>query len=75
MSIPLLTNREREICCLLMLGLSCKEMANRLSLSRRTVEDHLYNAEHKFGVSSSHYLLSKLWSIPEWDGVYRLQSL
>lgn len=67
-----LTSRQREVCVLLMLGLTCKEMAKRLSLSRRTVEDHLYNAEHAFGVTSSQHLLSKLWSLPEWDGLYRL---
>ncbi|TNC44659.1 helix-turn-helix transcriptional regulator [Mumia zhuanghuii] len=46
-----LTAREREIAALAARGLSNKEIAERLTLSVRTVEGHLYRAGQKLGVS------------------------
>ncbi len=45
-----LTSREREICLLAMRGLSSKDIAERLTLSVRTVNNHLQNAYGKLGV-------------------------
>ncbi|MBC9225256.1 AAA family ATPase [Aeromicrobium sp. 636] len=46
-----LTAREREIVTLAARGLSNREVAERLTLSVRTVEGHLYRAGAKLGVS------------------------
>ena len=46
-----LTRREREIVVLAARGLSNKSIAERLTVSVRTVEGHLYRATHKLGVS------------------------
>lgn len=46
-----LTVREREIAALAARGLSNKDIAERLTVSVRTVEGHLYRAGHKLGVS------------------------
>ncbi|OSC37643.1 helix-turn-helix transcriptional regulator [Mycobacterium decipiens] len=47
-----LTDREREITALASNGASNAEIAERLVLSVRTVESHLYRAMRKLGVSS-----------------------
>lgn len=46
-----LTDREREIACLAARGLSNRQIADRLVVSVRTVEGHLYRASTKLGVS------------------------
>ena len=46
-----LTAREREIVTLAARGLSNKDIAERLTVSVRTVEGHLYRAGLKLGVS------------------------
>ena len=46
-----LTAREREIAVLAAQGLSNREIAERLTVSVRTVEGHLYRAGHKLGIS------------------------
>lgn len=46
-----LTAREREIAALAARGLSNKDIAERLTVSVRTVEGHLYRAGHKLGIS------------------------
>jgi DNA-binding CsgD family transcriptional regulator len=51
-----LTTREREVAGFAARGLSDVEIADRLSLSRRTVETHLYRAYAKLGVSGRHEL-------------------
>jgi DNA-binding CsgD family transcriptional regulator len=55
-----LTGREREIVMLLGEGLSNREIAARLTLSVRTVEDHIYNAMAKTGTASRDELAALL---------------
>jgi DNA-binding CsgD family transcriptional regulator len=55
-----LTAREREIVMLLAEGLSSRAVAERLTLSVRTVEGHIYRAMTKTGVSSREELAALL---------------
>ncbi|MFI6318908.1 AAA family ATPase [Nonomuraea sp. NPDC050556] len=48
---PLLTGREHEVCLLAAAGLPSRVIAGRLSLSVRTVNNHLVRAYSKLGVS------------------------
>ncbi|ODQ97327.1 helix-turn-helix transcriptional regulator [Mycobacterium intermedium] len=54
------TSREQEIVALLSEGLSSRAVAERLTLSVRTVEGHIYRAMAKTGVSSREELASLL---------------
>lgn len=54
---PELTMRELECLCLYMKGGSAKSIAKVLSLSPRTIEDHLENTKSKFGVNRRSELL------------------
>ena len=47
-----LTQRELEILALLVKGMSAKDMANELFISKRTVEFHIANLMEKFGVNT-----------------------
>jgi DNA-binding CsgD family transcriptional regulator len=47
-----LTDREREVVMLLAQDLSSREIAERLTLSVRTVESHIYHAMAKTGTTS-----------------------
>ena len=58
-SLPF-TDREREIVGLLAAGLSNREVAERLTLSVRTVESHIYRAMNKTGTSSREELVKLL---------------
>lgn len=58
------TDREREIVMLLAHGLSGREIAERLTLSIRTVESHIYRAMTKTGVSSREELAALLGGHP-----------
>lgn len=51
-SAPDLTPRERDIAKLAADGLSNKEIAERLQVSKRTVDNHLHQAYAKLGISS-----------------------
>lgn len=55
-----LTLREREIVMLLGEGLASREIAERLTLSVRTVEGHIYRAMAKTGVASREELAALL---------------
>ncbi|MFD1658429.1 AAA family ATPase [Streptomyces caeni] len=55
-----LTAREREICLLAVDGLSSKDIADRLTLSVRTVNNHLQNAYGKLGVGGRTELAAAL---------------
>jgi len=48
----LLTDRESEVLRLVALGMSNKEIADRLSLSQRTIKAHLTNTFNKLNVAS-----------------------
>ena len=47
-----LTSREREVVELVASGLSNREIADRLVMSVRTVEGHLYRASQRMGAKS-----------------------
>jgi DNA-binding CsgD family transcriptional regulator len=53
-----LTDREREIVMLLGEGLSNREVAQRLTLSPRTVESHVYRAMSKTGTANRDELVA-----------------
>jgi DNA-binding CsgD family transcriptional regulator len=55
-----LTDREREIVALLGAGLSCRAVAERLCLSVRTVEGHIYRAMNKTGTTNREQLVALL---------------
>jgi DNA-binding CsgD family transcriptional regulator len=57
-----LTMREREIANLVAAGLSNKEIADRLVVSVRTVEGHLYHACTKLGISDREQLAAMIRS-------------
>jgi DNA-binding NarL/FixJ family response regulator len=52
MNKPVLTSREMEIMTLLIKGMSSKDMANDLFISKRTVEFHVSNLMEKFHVNT-----------------------
>ena len=58
-SLPL-TDREAEIVMLIGEGLSNRAVAERLTLSVRTVESHIYRAMSKTGVTSRDELAALL---------------
>ncbi|NUP75857.1 MAG: helix-turn-helix transcriptional regulator, partial [Sinomonas sp.] len=60
-----LTRRERQIVALAISGLSDREIADRLIVSVRTVEGHLYRAYSKLGVSSRERLSTAVGLAPE----------
>lgn len=47
-----LSSREREIMALVVSGLTCKEMAQKLGISPRTVEVHRTHVMHKMGAAN-----------------------
>jgi DNA-binding CsgD family transcriptional regulator len=53
-----LTDREREIAMLLSEGLSVRKVAERLTVSVRTVEGHIYRAMTKTGTSTREELIA-----------------
>src|ERR1700744_3168652 len=55
-----LTDREREIVMLIGAGLSSREIAERLTLSVRTVESHVYRAMLKTGTTNRDELAALL---------------
>jgi DNA-binding CsgD family transcriptional regulator len=56
-----LTNREREVVMLLGEGLSNRDIAERLTVSIRTVEDHIYKAMAKTGATRRDELAALLF--------------
>jgi DNA-binding CsgD family transcriptional regulator len=59
-----LTRREREIAALVAAGLSNREVAERLVISKRTVDAHMEHIFGKLGVSSRVQLVTWLISGP-----------
>lgn len=60
-----LSRREREVCDDLCLGLSNGEIAQKLGIAKRTVEDHRYHIYTKMAVRNSVELLRKVFGIPQ----------
>ena len=60
-----LTDREREIVMLIGGGMSTRAVAERLTLSVRTVEGHLYRAMVKTGTTSRDELIALLRQLPK----------
>ena len=61
----LLTKREREIFQLLILDYSTKEISQKLSISEKTVRNHISNTIQKLGVSSRSQALIELLRLDE----------
>ena len=59
-SIEPLTNREREVALLAATGLASKQIAIRLSISKRTVDTHLDRIYRKLGVAGREELAEAL---------------
>ena len=56
----MLTRRERDVASLVMQGYRNAEIAERLFLSVRTVEGHIYRTFEKLGISKRDELKSEL---------------
>ena len=54
-----LTERERQICVLLAMGLSGEEIAEKLFLSSETVRTHIRNAMQRLGVKTRAHLVAR----------------
>jgi DNA-binding CsgD family transcriptional regulator len=55
-----LSSREREVALLAANGLTSREIAERLFVSKRTVDNHLQRIYTKLGVTGRHELGSRL---------------
>jgi DNA-binding CsgD family transcriptional regulator len=55
---PLLTEREREVLTMAVQGLTAAQVAERLFISKRTVETHLERSYSKLGVRSKRELIA-----------------
>lgn len=60
-----LTKRERHVCELLCKGWENKEIATRLGISSRTVEDHRMTIFKKYGVRNVVELVREIFHIEE----------
>ena len=61
----LLTKREREIFNLLMIEHSTKDIAEKLTISEKTVRNHISNAIQKLGVSNRSQAIIELLRLQE----------
>jgi DNA-binding CsgD family transcriptional regulator len=58
------TFREKEVLQWLSIGLSTKEIADRMNISFHTVESHRKNLRFKFAAKNSAELISKVMKLP-----------
>lgn len=63
--MTILTRREQEISAHLCRGLTSKEIAEKLGISRRTVEDHRTNILKKYRVRNCVQLIRAVYHIGE----------
>lgn len=61
----LLTKREREIFNLLIIEHSTRDIADKLSISEKTVRNHISNAIQKLGVSNRSQAIIELLRLQE----------
>ena len=61
-SVSSLSNRQHEILFLTGLGFSAKEIASRLNLSKRTVENYTAQIRTRFNVHKAHELKDMAWA-------------
>lgn len=59
-----MTSREREIAALIARGLSNRQIAERLTVSVRTVEGHIYRACIKLDIADRDDLAKIVWQEP-----------
>jgi DNA-binding CsgD family transcriptional regulator len=59
-----LTARQRDVCVLLAEGLSNKEIARRLGIGPRTVEQHRLDSYRRLGVANLVQLVRKILAVP-----------
>jgi DNA-binding CsgD family transcriptional regulator len=62
-AIATLTRREREVCVMLLLGLSQKQAGQRLGIGARSVERYSENARRKLGVKGRIELVRRLYEV------------
>jgi predicted ATPase/DNA-binding CsgD family transcriptional regulator len=62
-----LTPRERDVAALIAQGLTNKEIATRLVISRRTAEGHVENIMMKLGCTSRVQVASRILNVPGGD--------
>jgi DNA-binding CsgD family transcriptional regulator/tetratricopeptide (TPR) repeat protein len=74
MPLPI-TDREREVVHLAASGLSNRQIAQRLVVSVRTVESHLYQASAKLGVAGREGLLEVLGPLAASNGGPKTEAL
>ena len=65
MSKTILTARERDVFELLILNNSTKEIAKKLSISEKTVRNHISNAMQKLGVKGRASAVVELLKLKE----------
>ena len=57
------TNKEREVLALVSSGLTTKEIADRLNVSRHTIESHRKNLLKKFQAKNAAELIQKNFAV------------
>lgn len=57
---PALTKKQKNVCDLVVTGLSSKEISRRLGISKRTVESHRVEVYRKMGVKNAVELVRRV---------------
>lgn len=60
--VAALTQREKEVIRCLLIGKSAKQIARDLTISHRTVEQHIANIKNKFGCKTKLELASMIFN-------------